>query len=76
VRAKSCAEFEFVVRTGDDRRLQFYGTQRQPNAIMPASTTSRGPSILQHLSATKKFLQDATIDAKCVWSGEDGVSED
>ena len=37
---------------------------------MPASTASRGSPILQHISATKKLLQDVTIDVRYVWSGE------
>jgi hypothetical protein len=36
---------------------------------MPTSTTSRGPSILQHLSATKKVLQGVAIDTRYVWNG-------
>jgi hypothetical protein len=36
---------------------------------MSTSTTSRGSSILQHLSATKKVLQDVTVDARYVRNG-------
>jgi hypothetical protein len=39
---------------------------------MPTSATSRGSSILQLLSATKKVLQDAIVDARYVWRGEMG----
>jgi hypothetical protein len=38
---------------------------------MSTSVTSRqGSSILQHLRATKKVLQDVTFDARYVWNGE------
>ena len=56
-----------------DRWSEFDGTQHpanRSNTIMPASATSRGFSILQHVSAAKKFLQDMTIDARYVWNGE------
>jgi hypothetical protein len=33
-------------------------------------TTTQGSSIFQHLSATKKLLQDATIDSRYVWGSE------
>jgi hypothetical protein len=36
------------------------------------STTNRDSPILQHLRATKKFLQDVTTDARYIWSGEMG----
>ena len=40
--------------------------------VMPTSTISRGSSMFQHLNATKKVLQDVTIDVRYAWSGEMG----
>ena len=37
---------------------------------MPTAATNRGPPLFQLLIATKKFLQDTTIDARYVWSRE------
>jgi hypothetical protein len=37
---------------------------------MASTTISQAPLISQRLNATKKLLQDATIDERYVWSGE------
>jgi hypothetical protein len=37
---------------------------------MPTPATGKDSFVYRHLNATKKFLQDATIDARCAWDGE------
>jgi hypothetical protein len=40
-----------------------------PTTMSTSTTASRGSPVFQHLSATKKFLHDATIDARYAWGG-------
>jgi hypothetical protein len=54
--------------TGFESTKRTIAGRAQESAMAPTSTTEF--PILQHLNATKKFLQDVTIDARCVRSCE------
>jgi hypothetical protein len=53
------------------RSLNWALGRRNPTT-MPTSAASRGSSILQLLTTTKKVLQDAIVDARYIWRSEMG----